>query len=78
MPTVLRQMTFKNSGKLCCLNCLHSFKAEYKCKCHEKVCVCVSSHCAIQKNKYNTSEIIKYIKPHKISNIIYISIELLI
>ena len=40
--TLLRGITSKHHGDFYCLNCLHSFRTEYKLTSHEKVC----------KNKY--------------------------
>ena len=38
ISTLLRRITSKHHSNSYCLNYLHSFRAENKLKCHEKVC----------------------------------------
>ena len=37
LSTLLRGTASANNDKLCCLNCLHSFRTKNKLKCHEKI-----------------------------------------
>ena len=37
LSAILRRITSKHDGDLCCLNCLHSFGTENKRKSHGKV-----------------------------------------
>ena len=38
LSALLRGITSKHHGDFYCLNCLHSFSTENKCKSHKKVC----------------------------------------
>ena len=38
LSTLLREIASKCHGNFYCLNCLHSFRTEYKLKSHKKVC----------------------------------------
>ena len=66
LSTLLRGITPKHHGEFYCLNCLHTFRAENKLKCHEKVCK-NKDFCGIvmSSEKHNILEVNQYMKSDK-------------
>ena len=79
LSELLHGITSRHKGDFYCLNCLHSFRTENKCKSHEKVCK-NKDFCgiAMPSEKDNIFEFNQYMISDKMSYIIYADIESLI
>ena len=79
LSPLLHGITSKHKGNFYCLNCLHSFRTEYKLKSHEKVCRS-KDFCGIvmPSEKDKKLKCNQYTKSDKMPYIIYAYIESLI
>ena len=79
LSALLRGVTSKHHGDFYCLNCLHSFTAEYKLKYHKKVSENKDfCHIAMPSEDTKILEFNQYQKSDKLSFVIYADLECLI
>ena len=75
LSTLSREITSKNNGGFCCLNCLLSFRTKNKLKSHKKVCENKIFYVIMPSEDTKISVFNQYQKSDKAPFIIYADIE---